>query len=240
MTILAVGDSFTFGLELSDLPSNAMDLFGNYLDDTNQNPRPAEPSKLAWPSLLANTLGHDVVNISTPGASNDWIFKKTVEHVLKNRYDFVICAWTTIDRYNFSYQQQELQLSASNRSVTDWFPWFKDFVTDHHDFKISYDTWICRIVTLEAFLKQHQQPYLFANAMSPHMFYDSGDLCSSFGNDVNLFFDQSRYIDWWSGFDKWCQQYPTGKYGHFLEDGHRHVASRVHKFIEMNNLWNFR
>lgn len=230
MTILTVGDSFTFGLELPDLPKKHLDFFCQVRDQYNQNPKPVAPSTLAWPAKLATLLTTDVDNVSMPGASNDWIFKKTIQQVLSKKYQLVVVAWTCVDRYDFAYQQRDLQLSASNQSIASFFPWFKNFVADHHDFLLAYDKWVCHAVALQAFLKMNNQPYVFANAMTPHIIQDSGKLYSSI-DDVKSKFDQQYYIDWESSFETWCQGLPVGPGGHFLEEGHSLVAQRICDFL---------
>ena len=74
--ILTIGDSFTYGSELSD-------------------------PKLAWPYLL----GKDVVNLAVPGASNDYIFRNTIGYLHKNKVDVVIVVWTTPNRIEINGYQ---------------------------------------------------------------------------------------------------------------------------------------
>tara|TARA_B100001093_G_C26794265_1_gene1000394 strand:- start:1097 stop:1618 length:522 start_codon:yes stop_codon:yes gene_type:complete len=72
-TLFTIGDSFTYGDELSD-PRNA------------------------WPYLLAETLGYRVDNLARNGASNDYIMQTTVEYLETKTPDLVIIGWTTEDR----------------------------------------------------------------------------------------------------------------------------------------------
>lgn len=235
MKILTVGDSFTFGLELPDLPTGELDFFGRVTDEFYRNPQDVKPSKLAWPNLLAKKLQAHVKNISQPGASNDWIFKKTIQHVLSRKYDVVVVAWTCVDRYDFALGEKELQLSANNEYFAEAFPWFKHFVTDHYDFTLAYDKWICQALALEGFLKQRNVPYIFVNAITPHIIYDSGDITSKLPFDFKNDFDHQFYLDWDSSLQEWCRGLPVGPGGHFLEEGHELVASRLYNFI-VNNI----
>ena len=52
MRLLTVGDSFTFGEELSDVTDNVT------------------PSKFAWPEVLAGKLGWEVDNLAKSGSGN--------------------------------------------------------------------------------------------------------------------------------------------------------------------------
>ena len=129
MTILAVGDSFTFGAELSDLPSPVAGFFGNdYYDyDTNQV-RPMAPSNLAWPALLAQRLGQDLDNHSVIGGSNSRIFRRAVLDHSAKPYSLIICAWTQLPRIDVAYENKECPVAANNPK---W-PWIKNYFADHY------------------------------------------------------------------------------------------------------------
>ena len=72
MKLLAAGDSFTNGMEL-----------------TNPN--------LAWPYVLADKLGMTATNLGFDGSSNSRIVKSVVTADVK-KYDLVIVAWSHYDR----------------------------------------------------------------------------------------------------------------------------------------------
>ena len=72
--LLTVGDSFTYGTELTD-------------------------RSLAWPYQLGKRLDLDVVNLAEPGASNDFILRTTVSGIERYNPTLVVVAFTTPNRF---------------------------------------------------------------------------------------------------------------------------------------------
>ena len=84
--LIAFGCSNTFGEGLPDCW------------DTKKN-RPFDiPSRYAWPSLVADKLGIECINLSIPGSSNKHICNKILETDFRND-DIVIILWTYYSRY---------------------------------------------------------------------------------------------------------------------------------------------
>jgi lysophospholipase L1-like esterase len=81
MLLYTIGDSFTYGVELG------------------------EPEKQAWPRLVADRLGYELVNLANPGASNDYIIRTTVEFLKTHSPDVAIIAWTTPHRLEINETQ---------------------------------------------------------------------------------------------------------------------------------------
>ena len=69
--LVAFGCSYTYGYGLSDC----------HIEPNKPGPN---PSKLAWPSLLANMLDLEVVNCSNIGASNIHILWRLINFDFKN------------------------------------------------------------------------------------------------------------------------------------------------------------
>lgn len=81
MKVLAVGCSYTYG-------------FG--LDQENNDPK-------LWINQVAKELDFDLTNLAEVGRNNDWIFQTTASEIMREHYDLVIVAWTTIPRYAYSF-----------------------------------------------------------------------------------------------------------------------------------------
>jgi hypothetical protein len=208
MTVLAIGDSVSFGWELSDLaPASEYPFSFDQLI----------PSQLAYPRLLADRLETDCENLSLVGGSNDRTFRLTVDHVLKQRYDLVVCNWTSIDRFDFTYHKQDIGLTVA---TSPWqikqFPWFKTFIVDHYNPAKMTQRFYSNIIALQALLKQLEQPYIFVN----------GSPVPTAAQHYQDHVDLSTYIDWRSSLCQWCrqQQVEFGPDGHFLEAGHQLVT----------------
>jgi hypothetical protein len=127
MKILVLGDSTTFGAELSDLPVKHFGYYGNdYHDGTEVKFSP--PSNLAWPAILADRLDCTVSNQSIIGGSNDRIFRLAIEQSLLDHWDLVICAWTSVDRFDLTDGTRDLAISVKSNWGVEW---VKQFVTTH-------------------------------------------------------------------------------------------------------------
>jgi hypothetical protein len=131
--LITFGDSFTYGHGLVDchIPEN------NYPGTT--------PSKFAWPQLLGDMLGIEVINRSKCGASNMQILKEilTFENFLTT--DVVIVGWTFNIRdciFNKSIfgVESELRVSAwhkDNKLVEKYFS-----VHNNHDLAVRTGIYI--------------------------------------------------------------------------------------------------
>ena len=210
MSILVIGDSLSFGSELKDMPKY-LGLYGNDDADTKAE---VPPSQYAWPSLISKRLNIDVNNLSIAGGSNDRIFRLAVNESFKQSYQCVICAWTTIDRFDFSYQGKDFPLTAGV-DVSLNFPWFKSYLADHYNSHKSQQRWLAQLLSLQALFKQQQQQYLFVKSCGIHI-------------DKSLQYLLSNVdIDWDFDMTSLCSNLTHGKQGHFLEQGHELVADYI-------------
>jgi len=221
MNILVVGDSLSFGCELPDVPEY-LGLYGN--DDTHSQQQ-LPPSQYAWPSLIGKRLNVNVDNLSIAGGSNDRIFRLAVTESAKQSYQCVICAWTAVDRFDFSYQGQDLPLTAGV-DVSLKFPWFKSYLANHYDELKSQQRWLSQLLCLQALFKQQQQPYVFIK--SCHVTVDKS--LQYLWDKI----DTDHCIDWKNNMLTWCSDLPRGPNGHFLEQGHELVANYVIKHIHVD------
>ena len=84
MKLLTVGDSFTYGDELSDVIDNIT------------------PSKFAWPEVLAGKLGWKVDNLAKPASGNTRMVRYVIENV--NNFDACIIGWSHYARTEIADQ----------------------------------------------------------------------------------------------------------------------------------------
>lgn len=104
MTILvAGGDSFTFGTELShDVPG---------------------PSPCAWPRILASKMNWTLSNVSLAGSSNSAIARRVITEVeaQKNKNDVKVSVmWSYPNRYEFRFLYDTNNRDTPWRSCTTW------------------------------------------------------------------------------------------------------------------------
>lgn len=210
MSILVVGDSLSFGSELQDMPEH-LGIYGNNDADTDTE---VPASQYAWPSLIGKTLNTKVNNLSIAGGSNDRIFRLAVTESLKQSYQWVICAWTTIDRFDFSYQGKDFPLTAGVDMSLN-FPWVKPYLANHYDPLKSQQRWLAQLLSLQALFKEHNQQYLFIKSCGIPV-----------DRSLHYLLDKVN-IDWDVDMMKLCSGLPHGVHGHFLEQGHKLVADYV-------------
>jgi len=88
--IWAFGCSETFGHGLEDC----------YIKKDGFYAPGKEPSKFAYPQLIGDTVGKEVINLSRPGASNKHILQQIKLNQSEiNKDDIVIIHWTYIERH---------------------------------------------------------------------------------------------------------------------------------------------
>jgi hypothetical protein len=232
MTVLAVGDSVSFGYELGDIPGPPVGWGNNFYAADTMTCKPLCPSQLAYPKLLADRWGTDCKNLSLVGGSNDRTYRVVADHVLQQQYDLVICSWTSIDRFDFVYRNQDIAL---NVATSPWqsvqFPWLKSFVADHYDPVHMTSRFYAQLISLQALLKQLDQPYIFVNNCD---FQVNIDTAQSQYQHYIKHIDTSRYFQPESDLTTMCRQqgFAIGPEGHFLEAGHEYVSQQLHNTVK--------
>jgi hypothetical protein len=231
MTVLAVGDSVSFGYELGDLPGAVNGVVNQYLDPETLLPLPLGPSRRAFPRLLANRMSTDCENLSLIGGSNDRTFRIAADRVLQKRYDLVVCSWTGIDRFDFVYQGQDIAL---NVATSEWqsrqFPWLKSYVADHYSHTHMTRRFYAQLIALQALLQQLNQPYVFVNGCGSESMWTHPEQYQHYTKHT----DTSRYFRSETDLTLLCEQqgFARGPEGHFLEAGHEYVADQLYLFAQ--------
>jgi lysophospholipase L1-like esterase len=217
MKILAIGDSFTYGSELPDATTVV-----------NEGPKLlyTQPSKSAWPTLLANLLNGSVTNLGLPGSGNDRIFKLAIDKTINNSYDLVICAWSYPSRLDVIYDNVEIGITPNST----WFfrykelVWAKDYYKFIHNNKVAYLNTFTKIIALQSYFKVNNQRYIFLN-VEPWV---SKLVPSHLANAI----DADYYIGWPNlGMVDWMGDAPKGTGGHPLELGHERIANKIYEHI---------
>ena len=205
--ILTLGDSYTYGYELSN------------------------PTKDAWPVKLADSLACDVKNLGIPGGSNDRIFRLAVSELVRNTYDIVICAWTEVSRLDLTANGQEFQVTGASTWHHDRFPWIKEYYANHYSERHAVETWLTKVIALQEFFKARKQKYIFVNM---NCNWDHANYYKELGLEhlVNSI-DKTYYPGWdiGEGLSGWQGDCPKGPGGHPLELGHQRIAEKFYEHI---------
>lgn len=115
--LYAFGCSLTYGHGLKDCWNRRTRTVGD------------NPSKYAWPQLLANKLGRECINLSMPGASNKEILytlEKTIDQISTN--DVVYIKWSYTDRH--SMIQPNGHITHVKQGTKLWQRWVKHYYTE--------------------------------------------------------------------------------------------------------------
>jgi len=241
MTILVLGDSCAFGLELPDLPTTTAGLLSNeYWDPDKLESATLTPSRLSWPQLVADALGQDLDNFSVIGGNNHKIHRSAVTQSLIKQYDLVICAWTEVTRFEISWRGRECPVSVNNPKWT----WVKEYYANHFDYELEFERFQTNILTLQSFFQQRNQPYLFVRAFGDHWHRigRSGLTRATLQHTarhreyeaLQSCFDLTRCVFWDEPMVDYCKKMRVefGPGGHFLAQGHRLVADKILEFLK--------
>jgi hypothetical protein len=131
--ILVIGDSFTYGEEL-----------------TNR-------TKDAWPFLLS----FDVKNLGKSGSSLDRIFRLAIEETSKQNYELVIIAWSFPNRLEVYEDGEPTCINTGN--FEHKYKWAPEYFKYSYDEIFSFRKWFTQILALQGYFESINQPYLFCN-----------------------------------------------------------------------------
>lgn len=246
--LLAFGDSFTWGSELSDsldswdhttmLDDNetfkpeheilASSRAGPYSEiDHNHKITSAYSaySKKTWPGLLADHLGYDYRCYANPGGSNQTIIRRLFQYLpYINNNDVVILNWTYISRWDFvditklPIDNQWETIRPTNDKNTKFEQFYFDYIQS--ELWDKWDSLKCINLAVNT-LKSKNIKFMMTNIDS--LVLDKEYHCSSYINNA-----QDEIIEYITsfegkGFDDWCtdRNFPRGeKNNHPLEEAH--------------------
>lgn len=244
-TLIAGGDSFTYGNELADCKFC--------------------PSQHTYPALLAKRLSMDYHCAAMPGRSNSAIRRETMNacEAMKDDIGLVLITWTFPGRYEFRIADEWEQLTSwsiidDSKSIKEYFHNDNPVVFDWHVSKIAKDKekgifqfakvfyhyvgtfeyWelyasLCEIVMMQQYLELKKIPYLFT--MVDHSLNNT----SHFKNDATLttLLQQLNYRNWmWFptnlGFYEWAEQnkFPFAT-THPLEPAHVEAEKIIYEYL---------
>jgi hypothetical protein len=202
MKLLTVGDSFTYGEELSDLNN-------------------------AWPYLLGNKLGYAIDNLAKPGSGNTRMVRHAVEQI--NNYDLIIIAWSHFARTELADENgfYDLWPGCSTIPHKEFSPWRSDVInyySKHHNDQYLYNQYFINVVLLQNFLNANNKKYIMLDAFGNNNYRKNDIIVDQI--------DSTFYIGWpTETMMDWTYKTPQGPRGHFLEQGHEIVADKIYEHI---------
>jgi hypothetical protein len=202
MKLLAVGDSFTYGEELSDLNN-------------------------AWPFLLGNKLGYTVNNLAKPGSGNTRMIRHAVEQI--DNYDLIVIAWSHFARTELADKNgfYDIWPGCSALPHKEFSPWRSDVInyySKHHNDQYLYNQYLINVVLLQNFLNANNKKYIMLDAFGNNNYRKNDIIVDQI--------DSTYYVGWpTTTMMEWTYGTTQGPNGHFLEQGHEQVANKIYEHI---------
>ena len=202
MRLLAVGDSFTYGEELSNLNN-------------------------AWPYLLGNKLGYEITNLAKPGSGNTRMIRHAVEQI--NNYDLIVIAWSHFARTELADENGFYDLwpgcsALSHKESNPWRSEVINYYSKHHNDQYLYNQYLINIILIQHYLKFNNKKYIMLDTFGNNNYRKN--------NTVVDQIDPTYYIGWpTTTMMEWTHGCPKGPGDHFLEQGHEIVADKIYEHI---------
>jgi hypothetical protein len=212
MNLLTLGDSFTYGEELSD-------------------------RNTAWPIRLANRIGYDVINLGLPGNSNPAMCRQLIQHLSfggEPTPDLVIIGWTSPGRTEHSDAVGNYNLwpgYSGNLFIKNesWRKELLEYINKYHNDEYLFEQFIQQIIYVQNLLENKGIQYLMLTTVGNEYY-------------KNIYYSKFKYyeeqmdlthlIGWpTEGMAEWTAGCTRGPNGHFLEDGHLKVVDKLDEYI---------
>lgn len=207
--IYAIGDSFTYGDELSS-------------------------QDFAWPMLLANKLSTPVINKGRPATGNKRIVKRAIDAVLDHS-ELIIVGWSDCNRQEFADDIGIYDLWAGRnwRAFQIEDPTHRinliKYMTAYDTPEYHYADWLRQVILIQSFCKLHNVAcvmFIACGAHNSHKQYHQ-----KFKKLVDAI-DQTMFVgDMFTSVSEWTFGTPHGPNGHPLEAGHEIIADKIYEHI---------
>lgn len=215
MSLFAAGCSMTYGHGLEDC-----------YDIVKQQPG-KEPSKLAWPSMLAKQMKTEVINLSKPGGSNDHAISQLIKSNI-SRHDTVVVLWSFLTRAVF----------FTKENTEHYGEWDETYLKNLLYYSNAFDIQIKSLLKIHNFTK-----YLESLEVGIYyMFMDKFDCLDSSSNHYSLIKKLWTGIEKYdltkSTFDVVQRDFALGEAGEKALDGihpgplwHEKLSKYIHRSI---------
>ena len=240
--LVAFGDSFIWGSELSDSLDTLFDIDNlsehesNILKINNAGPF-HEPdfnhtiktpkscySKKTWSALLAKELNLNYICHAKPGCSNETIIRKLMQYIPNiTSKDVIIINWTFIDRWDFvdpdklPIESRWVSITPTSNKKTN----FEKFYFKYIQSELLYKWQTLKNIYFAITLLQNKNINFLMTCNDKLILDDRWHAPSYIKNMQN---EIKNYIVWFEelGFNDWCtdHNFPRGDRNHPLEEAH--------------------
>lgn len=208
--IYCIGDSFTYGEELS---SREVD---------------------AYPYMLARMLNTAVTNLGKPATGNYRIVKRTMDIVLNEQPELIVIGWSDPARQEFADDISITDIWAGRdyrrmQTCTDHRIDLIKYMTAYDVPEYYYTKWLRQIILLQTFCRANNVPCVMFSACNAE---DWNRSYMQDCTDLIKHVDIKTYVGWpLSGSTEWTFGTPHGPGGHPLEAGHKIIAEKIYEHI---------
>ena len=207
--IYAIGDSFTYGDELSS-------------------------QSLAWPALLSSKLNLPVLNKGKSATGNTRMIKRALDAVIADATAIII-GWSDCCRQEFADEIgiYDLWAGRNYRAFQSNDPTHRidliKYMTAYDTPKYYYAQWLRQIILIQSVCKLNNIPCVMFIACGAH---NSHDLYQNDFVNLTQAIDQSIFVDGMANsVAEWTYGTPYGPNGHPLEAGHEIIAQKIYEHI---------
>ena len=206
MRVLTVGDSFTYGDELTDV-------------------------KQAWPYVLQTKLSCELTNLGQPGVGNTSMVRTVIEQTAD--YDLIIVAWSHFARIEFADEHGIFDTWPGHRGVlftgnVEYRTKLLSYITHHYSDEYLYKQYLLNMILLQSYVQQRGKKLLMLDAYG-------NNILLRWSADYKDIRDQitTHYFLGWprQTMSEWTYSTAHGPNGHFLEEGHAIVADKIYEHI---------
>jgi hypothetical protein len=212
--VLTVGDSFTYGDELTDVTQ-------------------------AWPYVLQTKLSCELTNLGKSGVGNTSMVRTVIEHAAD--YDLIIVAWSHFARIEFADEHGIFDTWPGHHGVTftkdlAYRIELLKYITLHYSDEYLYKQYLTNIVLLQSYAQQSDKKLLMLDAYGNNVMMRFSTDFRNISNQV----EPTQFMGWQGTtidncfgltMMEWTHGTPNGPGGHFLEEGHAIVADKIYEHI---------
>ena len=206
--IYCIGDSFTYGEELTD-------------------------REQAWPAVLGKKLNQPVINWGKPATGNYRIVKRAMDAVFAGA-SMIVIGWSDPARQEFADDVGITDLWAGRdfrrmQTCNDHRINLIKYMTAYDVPRYYYAKWIRQIILIQAFCQANNVLCMMFSACNAEDWNRNYML-----DHANLIdrVDPATYAGWpLSGSTEWTFGTPHGPGGHPLEQGHEIIAEKIYEHI---------
>ena len=212
--IHAIGDSFTYGDELSS-------------------------QDLAWPALLSSKINLPIINKGRPATGNTRMVKRAIDAVIDGS-EMIIIGWSDCHRQEFADDMGTYDIWAGRnyRAFQLEDPTHRinliKYMTAYDTPEYYYANYLRQIILVQSLCKGYNVQcvmFVACGSNNSHKQYHK-----KFEKLVNAI-DQSMFVDnMFTSVAEWTYKAPRGPNGHPLEQGHEIMANKIYEHIR-NKCW---